>query len=57
MLLDGPEKGANGETNVLFIGRMSWDTDEDALYHEFSTFGEITSCRVIYDRESGKHKG
>lgn len=49
--------GANGETANLFVGRISWATDDDALYQEFAPFGEITGCRVVYDRDSGRSKG
>ena len=36
---------------------MSWNIDEDWLRREFEGFGEITGCRVITDRESGRPKG
>jgi nucleolin len=47
---------ANASKN-LFIGRLSWAMDDDALYDEFKSFGEITGCRVVYDRDSGRSKG
>jgi RNA recognition motif-containing protein len=31
--------------------------DDDALYDEFKSFGEIVGCRVVYDRDSGRSKG
>jgi nucleolin len=54
---DEAKEGANGETCNLFVGRLSWATDDDALYHEFAPFGEIVGCRVVYDRDSGRSKG
>ncbi|KAH4918226.1 hypothetical protein HBI79_211950 [Parastagonospora nodorum] len=41
----------------LFVGSLSWNIDEDWLRREFEGFGEITGCRVITDRESGRSKG
>jgi nucleolin len=55
--LNDAQEGQNGETTNLFVGRLSWATDDDALYQEFSSFGEITGCRVVYDRDSGRSKG
>jgi nucleolin len=36
---------------------LSWNIDEDWLRREFEHFGEITGCRVISDRETGRSKG
>jgi RNA recognition motif-containing protein len=36
---------------------LSWNIDEDWLRREFEGFGDITGCRVITDRESGRSKG
>jgi nucleolin len=55
--LDDAQEGPNGESTNLFVGRLSWATDDDSLYHEFSSFGEIVGCRVVYDRDSGRSKG
>jgi nucleolin len=41
----------------LFVGNLSWNIDEDWLSREFEKFGEITGCRIITDRESGRSKG
>jgi nucleolin len=51
------ETGPNGETTTLFVGRVSWATDDDALYQEFSSFGEIVGCRIVYERDTGRSKG
>jgi nucleolin len=41
----------------LFVGNLSWNIDEDWLAREFESFGEITGCRIITDRETGRAKG
>jgi nucleolin len=53
------EEPAVGEEGVknLFVGSLSWNVDEDWLRRSFEGFGEITGCRVISDRETGRSKG
>ena len=41
----------------LFIGGLSWDTNEDGLRDAFSRFGEIEEVRVITDRDTGRSRG
>ncbi|KAI9137739.1 hypothetical protein BKA69DRAFT_1095925 [Paraphysoderma sedebokerense] len=41
----------------LFVGGLSWDTDEDTLRETFGRFGEIEDCIIIKDRESGRSRG
>jgi nucleolin len=49
---------APADTNTnLFVGNLSWSVDEEWLSSEFGTFGEISSCRVITERDSGRSKG
>jgi nucleolin len=53
------EAPAANDTGVknLFVGSLSWSIDEEWLAREFEEFGEITGCRVITDRETGRSKG
>ena len=52
------EEPAGGEgIKNLFVGNLSWNVDEDWLQREFAQFGEITGCRIITDRETGRAKG
>ena len=44
-------------TNTIYVGGLSWGVDEAALREFFTSYGEITGCRIITDRESGKSKG
>jgi len=44
-------------SSKLFIGGLSYGTDEQSLREAFSGFGEVTEARVINDRETGKSRG
>lgn len=41
----------------LFIGSLAYATTDDTLKAHFETVGEVTSARVITDRDSGRSKG
>src|SRR5262245_6145547 len=43
--------------NRLFIGGLSWDTDENGLRTAFERFGELGDVRVITDRDTGRSRG
>ena len=41
----------------LFVGNLSPDTTGDELRNLFSEVGEVDSCQLITDRDSGRSKG
>lgn len=41
----------------IYISGLSYGTDDAALGNRFSEFGEITSARIIADRETGRSRG
>ncbi|MDX2436769.1 MAG: RNA-binding protein [Acidobacteriota bacterium] len=41
----------------LFVGSLSWDTNDDGLHEAFAQFGEISEAKVICDRDSGRSRG
>jgi len=41
----------------LFVGSLSWDTNDDGLQAAFSPFGEISEAIVISDRYTGRSRG
>jgi RNA recognition motif-containing protein len=41
----------------LFVGSLSWNTDDHGLRQAFDAFGEITEAKVITDRDSGRSRG
>ncbi len=41
----------------LFVGGLSWNTDDDGLRSAFEAFGEVTDAKVITDRDTGRSRG
>lgn len=41
----------------LFIGSLSWGTDEYSLRSCFEQFGELEEVKVITDRDTGRSRG
>ncbi|XP_051117099.1 glycine-rich RNA-binding protein 3, mitochondrial-like [Andrographis paniculata] len=41
----------------LFIGGLSWNTDDSSLREAFDKYGQVTEAKVIVDRESGRSRG
>lgn len=41
----------------LFIGNLPWSTREEDLREIFQAYGEITYCKLITDRATGRSKG
>ncbi|XP_010243460.1 PREDICTED: glycine-rich RNA-binding protein 2, mitochondrial-like [Nelumbo nucifera] len=41
----------------LFIGGLSYGTDDQSLKDAFSSFGDVTEARVITDRDTGRSRG
>ena len=44
-------------TNKIFIGGLSWDTEDTGLRDAFTKFGSITEAKVITDRDTGRSRG
>jgi RNA recognition motif-containing protein len=41
----------------LFVGSLPWAVDDAQLEEMFSSFGQVTSAKVIVDRETNRSKG
>ena len=41
----------------MYVSNLSFHTNEEALRDLFTTFGNVTSAKVINDRESGRSRG
>jgi heterogeneous nuclear ribonucleoprotein A1/A3 len=41
----------------VYVGNLSYDTDENSLEDFFSSCGEITDLKLIKDRDTGRSKG
>lgn len=44
-------------TKRLFVGNLSWDTDDAKLSEFFAAAGTVVSANVIKDRATGRSKG
>ncbi|KAA0034781.1 glycine-rich RNA-binding protein 3 [Cucumis melo var. makuwa] len=44
-------------SNKLFVAGLSWSMDERSLKDAFSSFGEVTEVRIVYDKDSGRSRG
>ncbi len=42
---------------TIYVGNLSFKTSEDQLLELFSEFGEVTSAKIITDRETGRSRG
>lgn len=43
-------------TNI-YVGNLSYQTDENELRNIFAEHGEVSSANIITDRDSGRSKG
>ena len=41
----------------IYIGNLSFDTTEDQLHQAFEGFGEVSTVKIITDRDSGQPRG
>jgi RNA recognition motif-containing protein len=41
----------------LYVGNLSWSTSEDEVRAAFEAYGEVTSVKLIEDRETGRPRG
>lgn len=44
-------------SSKLFVGGLPWHADEKTLKDAFSTYGDVTEVRIMYDRDSGRSRG
>ncbi|XP_024928853.2 heterogeneous nuclear ribonucleoprotein 1 [Ziziphus jujuba] len=45
------------DNGKLFIGGISWDTNEERLKEYFSTYGEVVEAVIMKDRTTGRARG
>jgi len=41
----------------LYVGNLAYEVDETALKTAFEAYGEVSSARLITDRETGRPRG
>jgi len=43
--------------NKLFVGNLSWETNDDSLKNFFAQAGNVVEAKVIIDRMKNRSKG
>ncbi|SDN28526.1 RNA recognition motif domain-containing protein [Desulfonauticus submarinus] len=41
----------------LYVGNLPWRTTEQELFDLFAQYGEVSSVKIITDRETGRSRG
>ena len=41
----------------IYVGNLTYSTDRDELRAVFEQYGEVSSARVVTDRETGRSRG
>ena len=41
----------------IYVGNLPYSTTEEELREQASQYGELTSCTIIIDRETGRSRG
>lgn len=41
----------------LYVGNLSYQMTDDDLHNAFSAYGEVSSAKIIMDRDTGRSKG
>ena len=42
---------------TIFIGNLSFDSEQEDITGLISTYGEVKSCNIPLDRETGRKRG
>ncbi len=53
----GAEEERESMGKKLFVGGLSWGTNDENLRQAFEKFGEVDDARVISDRDTGRSRG
>jgi RNA recognition motif-containing protein len=41
----------------IYVGNLSYDMSEDALREAFAEYGDVSSAKILSDRETGRSRG
>jgi RNA recognition motif-containing protein len=47
----------NRSVTNIYVGNLSFDATEDDVRQAFALYGEVSSVKVITDRETGRSRG
>ena len=42
---------------TIYIGNLSFDAEKEDIVGVFSTYGEVTNCKLPLERETGRKRG
>ena len=45
------------DNKKIFVGGLSWDTDDTGLKNAFTAYGTVEEAKVITDRMTGRSRG
>ncbi|KAM7270769.1 hypothetical protein ACFE04_029983 [Oxalis oulophora] len=54
---DLPSQSIPAPNSKLFVGGLSWSVDENSLKDAFSSFGQVSEVRILYDTDTGRSRG
>ena len=52
-----PREITRDMSKKLFVGSLSWDTNDEGLRNAFAVHGEVSEAVVISDRDTGRSRG
>jgi RNA recognition motif-containing protein len=41
----------------IYVGNLSYDMSEDAIREAFAEYGDVSSAKILSDRETGRSRG
>ena len=41
----------------IYVSNLNWNTVDDSLQNLFAEYGEVSSAKIITDRETGRSRG
>ena len=41
----------------IYVGNLSFQTNDDSLRHAFTLYGDVVSCTIVIDRYTNTSKG
>jgi RNA recognition motif-containing protein len=41
----------------IFVAKLSYNTSDSKILNAFEAYGEVTSAKIVLDRETGRSKG
>jgi RNA recognition motif-containing protein len=51
------KKGKRRTRMNIYVGNLSFETTDETIREAFESFGQVTSARVIKDKENGQSRG